>query len=345
MKLRRAYLQGVKGIGELEIDFVDPVKNKVRDRNVIVGKNGSGKTTFLESVFTVVSLLETKHAGIESADQSIFSPARATLQLEISVSELQTKQVELATGGRRSPDLSQEVAWVSFDNELGAPGFSYNLSGRDLLSLITDAVSGLDDDLNIGNLLYFPTNRNSRFDLEGEISNEAPQFRWAYRYNQEHSEWKGSLESYLVWEFHKNLRDRRKNPTAPSKFQEFADLVNRFLEGKAITDVGDDYRVEVTDLTTQKTMTLDALSSGEKQIVLFIGEILRNIREGSLILIDEPELHLHPVWQKIFVSTLTNLCQSKNAQFILTTQSPAIADSVLPSEVVELDDLLRESTS
>ena len=39
------------------------------------------------------------------------------------------------------------------------------------------------------------------------------------------------------------------------------------------------------------------LSSGEKQVLLITGELLRYWRPGSLILIDEPELHLHSRWQ------------------------------------------------
>lgn len=77
-------------------------------------------------------------------------------------------------------------------------------------------------------------------------------------------------------------------------------------------------------------MTLNQLSSGEKQIVFRGGFLLRNKEssKGALILIDEPELSLHPSWQikslDFFKKLFTDSEGSQTSQIIISTHSPFI---------------------
>lgn len=79
-----------------------------------------------------------------------------------------------------------------------------------------------------------------------------------------------------------------------------------------------------------KEMSIDKLSSGEKQIVFRGGFLLKDKKslEGAYILIDEPEISLHPKWQlKIlpFIKKLfTNDSGRQTSQIIVTTHSPFI---------------------
>ncbi|MBI2299960.1 MAG: ATP-binding protein, partial [Armatimonadetes bacterium] len=67
---------------------------------------------------------------------------------------------------------------------------------------------------------------------------------------------------------------------------------------------------------------LDALSSGEKQVLLLTGEIRRRMRPGSLLLIDEPDLHLHPHWETKLYERMLRLVEEGDAgQVIMATQS------------------------
>jgi predicted ATP-dependent endonuclease of OLD family len=82
---------------------------------------------------------------------------------------------------------------------------------------------------------------------------------------------------------------------------------------------------------------IEALSSGEKQIVLMLGEIQRRIRRGSILLMDEPEIHLHPRWQRLLISALTDLCEQYDAQVVVTTHSEEVADAFYEHERILLD--------
>ncbi|AXJ00027.1 putative ATP-binding protein involved in virulence [Cyclonatronum proteinivorum] len=57
----------------------------------------------------------------------------------------------------------------------------------------------------------------------------------------------------------------------------------------------------------------------------------------GLVLIDELDLHLHPNWQKRIVSDLKKVF--KNIQFVATTHSPFIVQSLKADELINLDEV------
>ena len=75
-----------------------------------------------------------------------------------------------------------------------------------------------------------------------------------------------------------------------------------------------------------RDVSIDALSSGERQIVILFANVMFNKfsseSQENILIIDEPELSLHIKWQEIFVETL--LTASEKTQFILATHSPDI---------------------
>ncbi len=63
-------------------------------------------------------------------------------------------------------------------------------------------------------------------------------------------------------------------------------------------------------------------SSGEKEIFnLLLGIFAFNIKNG-LIIIDEPDLHLHPKWQHLLLELFFDLSIKRGIQFFLVTHSP-----------------------
>jgi len=72
----------------------------------------------------------------------------------------------------------------------------------------------------------------------------------------------------------------------------------------------------------------DRLSSGHQIILLSITKIVELIVEKTLILIDEPETHLHPPLLSAFVRAISDITVAENAVAILSTHSPVVLQEV-----------------
>ncbi|UZD97373.1 AAA family ATPase [Pseudomonas corrugata] len=72
-------------------------------------------------------------------------------------------------------------------------------------------------------------------------------------------------------------------------------------------------------------MSLRRASSGEQCLLVLMLGIAGHITDGSTVLIDEPEISLHPRWQEQFMMLLTTSFYAyKNCHFIVATHSPQI---------------------
>jgi len=68
----------------------------------------------------------------------------------------------------------------------------------------------------------------------------------------------------------------------------------------------------------------DNLSSGEQHVVMLLYELLFKVEPDSLILIDEPELSLHVVWQQHFIHDLQDIIRLAGFDVLIATHSPQI---------------------
>lgn len=104
-------------------------------------------------------------------------------------------------------------------------------------------------------------------------------------------------------------------------------LVTKYLE-----KIGYSWRLELIDINKNiyeiiltkegRDLYVEQTSSGEKEILNFLlGIFAFNIKDG-LIIIDEPEVHLHPKWQKLLIGLFIELSEITGNQFILSTHSP-----------------------
>jgi len=66
------------------------------------------------------------------------------------------------------------------------------------------------------------------------------------------------------------------------------------------------------------------LSSGEQHELVLNYELLFKVQPNSLILIDEPELSLHVVWQQQFLKDLQEIIKLAGFDVLLATHSPEI---------------------
>ena len=66
------------------------------------------------------------------------------------------------------------------------------------------------------------------------------------------------------------------------------------------------------------------LSSGEQHELVLFYELLFKVKPNSLILIDEPELSLHVVWQQQFLGDLEDITKLTGFDILIATHSPLI---------------------
>lgn len=70
------------------------------------------------------------------------------------------------------------------------------------------------------------------------------------------------------------------------------------------------------------------LSSGHKIVLLTITKLVETVEEKSLVLLDEPEAHLHPPLLSAFVRALSDLLINRNGVAIVATHSPVVLQEV-----------------
>lgn len=77
----------------------------------------------------------------------------------------------------------------------------------------------------------------------------------------------------------------------------------------------------------KQELNLTDLSSGEQQEVVLLYELLFKTTPNTLILIDEPEISLHVLWQKAFIDDLQAIAKVQNIKFLVATHSPQIINN------------------
>ncbi|PHI39160.1 hypothetical protein CBQ28_01165 [Pseudoalteromonas sp. GCY] len=70
------------------------------------------------------------------------------------------------------------------------------------------------------------------------------------------------------------------------------------------------------------------LSSGQRMYSLFVPSIISEIKKESLLLIDEPELYLHPELEVGLISMLKKVLSETNSFAIIATHSAIIAREI-----------------
>lgn len=93
---------------------------------------------------------------------------------------------------------------------------------------------------------------------------------------------------------------------------------------------------EIDKLGSEANALFTRLSSGHKIVLLTITRLVETIEERSLVLLDEPEAHLHPPLLSAFVRALSDLLVNRNGVAIIATHSPVVLQEVPRSCVWKL---------
>jgi Cdc6-like AAA superfamily ATPase len=78
------------------------------------------------------------------------------------------------------------------------------------------------------------------------------------------------------------------------------------------------------------------MSSGELSILFRFVSILDEIEHNSLVIVDEPEIHLHPRWLMKYFGLTYSVFKNYRAHFIFASHSPLIAADVPKESIVGL---------
>lgn len=118
----------------------------------------------------------------------------------------------------------------------------------------------------------------------------------------------------------KKLQDDKKNIF--SHIAKFINILTGFIEDKNFEfDSSGDLIAKING----REIKISELSSGEKQILVFLIETLLQENKPFIFIADEPELSLHIEWQAKLLSSINKI--NNNSQIIVATHSPEIVGS------------------
>lgn len=108
-----------------------------------------------------------------------------------------------------------------------------------------------------------------------------------------------------------------------NRIELFLSLVNsRLLNKELIIDREFGLQAKITN--SDKPVDVDKLSSGEQNLIILYYDLIFKYKEGSLIMIDEPEISLHIAWQKKFIPELKKIIKYNNIHVLIATHSPSL---------------------
>ena len=102
-----------------------------------------------------------------------------------------------------------------------------------------------------------------------------------------------------------------------------ADPIFREANIAALADRSDDEEVK-----SEAARVFAKLSSGHKIVLLTITRLVETVEEKTLVLLDEPEAHLHPPLLSAFVRSLSDLLSNRNGVALIATHSPVVLQEV-----------------
>lgn len=126
-----------------------------------------------------------------------------------------------------------------------------------------------------------------------------------------------------------------KQTEMKARIEKFCSTINNLFHetDKRIEIEGNKFNV----VSNGQTLPVDALSSGEKQILLILLRVFLLDGKESYVLLDEPENSLDISWQYELVNTLVRF--NPNAQFFITTHSPSIFGAGWGDKIIYMEDV------
>lgn len=143
-----------------------------------------------------------------------------------------------------------------------------------------------------------------------------------------------------TWRIHSVVQEWHKLIESQTAIYEpretFLQIVNNMVQRKTL--IINDKNELIAKTQSGKELPLTMLSSGEKQLLIILGEALLQQKAPWIYIADEPELSLHVLWQEQIITNLRKINQ--NTQIIFATHSPDIV-SVYDDRVFDMEKILK----
>ena len=359
MKIVKLAIHDFRHIKKLELDFTDSL-GRVRDMTVIVGPNTSGKTTILNAIAaSVLPLTETSRFPFSLTPRVVRSGAtyaRIETVIRFSPDEIDaTRQLfSLLNLQDPIPDCEEvHVTWTYPDPDgqhpyglnQSHPKLSRNLfKGRISASRLLR--TGHDVNLNwferVGAMFLIDQERHSMTkaisrDIWTAIS--GPALDSSKPPPEETADTRTILLALAV----ESLVPPEKG-TEPSQFARVKERYDRLcaphqLVGPVRGELGN---LDIRFRNGKHEYGFEGLSSGEAMVLMYFVKLVTERINRSVMLIDELELHQHPIWQRRLLDVLPRI--GMDNQFIITTHSPYLRDVVSREAIINLGELGERHT-
>ncbi|MBW1615012.1 MAG: AAA family ATPase [Deltaproteobacteria bacterium] len=354
MKLHSITIKNFRAIESGAFDFTDNF-SKPRTVTLIVGPNGSGKTSVLDAIHIVVRTLEDPYnprlrEGLEFSAQQIVKGRGNIAEINFS-SGIDLKEAEainevykalrwntpFSFKDKTPPlDIPSNIKWqFPNPNKTYKKPFSAFTSPRNAAKVIGargNARKGVAENFigksifeKIGSVCYLDQRRSFRITKSYSVEKEELHLpyddvlSWLNIYRQRNQTWNQEKYGESYWSRIERLFDKICYPAELIGIESGPDIDTLIIRKNGVE------------------YDLAQMSSGEHQILRILVGLIAETAENSIVLIDEIELHLHPAWQRKLIETLRN--DSLNNQYVFTTHSQFVKQLFFDDEIIDLGDL------
>jgi ABC-type multidrug transport system ATPase subunit len=151
------------------------------------------------------------------------------------------------------------------------------------------------------------------------------------------------LLQFTILKLSKLISDLTKHKTAFISTLKLKKLADNFktnteffkaLESSYISKLIAEVRIKVKKENVDGSITFKDLSEGEQQLLTVIGLLKFTKDEESLVLLDEPDTHLNPIWKWQYLEFLEKVVKRpETTQIIINTHDPLVIGSLRKEEV------------
>lgn len=314
MKIKKVLISNYKNLKNLEMNFEK--NDEILDLIVLTGSNGSGKTRILECVLSC----------FENYINSNYQENKN--RLDISFQENEKKCFE------GNFDLGMFFKILNSYNWKKAEPFILGDDSKKDDFFEKEKI--LSDNLKIfPKIIYVPTEINFQ-----KMNTASTTLVQKYKFiNIVDTNLIKDIPSYIATKIITAIfqnKNKKVGDVQKKVFDEINEIFGILDIDVKIEDISQDGRnIPIFKNSAGEKFDINELSSGEKQLFLRTLAIKMLNPENSIILIDEPELSLHPKWQQRIIDVYRKI--GKNNQIIIATHSPHILGSVRKENIMLLD--------